>query len=418
MISYKKALSILENSKINIKDEKILSTESKNKISSKNVYSPCNYPSANNTAFDGFAINSKETIGLNRKKQKKFKILKVLAAGDNPRISKIKKFSTIEVMTGALINRPFDTVIPIEKVKYYPNNKNPKYIIIREKIKKNNNIRKLGSDFKKGDKLISKGQIIKSSHIMALKTLGINQVLVKKNINISFYSTGNEISNNKKIKKWKVRNSNSHYLKSLLKNFPINFVEKKILRDNDLIKFNKEIKKKINSKTDLIITSGAVSAGKFDFIPKVIFNYKISKFFKGVAVRPGKPVMFAKFKNKNKVFFGLPGNPISSAACFRFFVIPFIFLSTKVEVINPFSAKLKKNFVKKKKFTRFIKGRLKVSKKGLVEFDVLKGQESFRINPFTKSNCWGIFPNGISNFKKGAIISCYTSLPWEELFLN
>ncbi len=117
MISYKKALSILENSKINIKDEKILSTESKNKISSKNVYSPCNYPSANNTAFDGFAINSKETIGLNRKKKKKFKILKVLAAGDNPRISKIKKFSTIEVMTGALINRPFDTVIPIEKSK-------------------------------------------------------------------------------------------------------------------------------------------------------------------------------------------------------------------------------------------------------------------------------------------------------------
>ena len=80
----------------------------------------------------------------------------------------------------------------------------------------------------------------------------------------------------------------------------------------------------LNSKTDIIITSGAVSAGKFDFVPNVIKNFSLSNYFKSVAIRPGKPVLFAKFKGKHKAFFGLPGNPMSSAACFRFFVYPYI----------------------------------------------------------------------------------------------
>ena len=99
------------------------------------------------------------------------------------------------------------------------------------------------------------------------------------------------------------------------------------MRDNDLIKFKKEIKINLKSNTDLIITSGAVSAGKFDFVPKIINSFKLKYYFKGAYIRPGKPIMFAKFK-KNKAFFGLPGNPISSAACFRFFVLPFLYFST------------------------------------------------------------------------------------------
>ena len=100
--------------------EKDLSKNSVHRICAKNVYSPNNFPAANNTAFDGFAINSKETKKINNNKGKKFKIIKIIAAGDNPRIKKIPNFSSIEVMTGAVIQRPFDTVIPIENIKYYP----------------------------------------------------------------------------------------------------------------------------------------------------------------------------------------------------------------------------------------------------------------------------------------------------------
>tara|TARA_A100001015_G_scaffold227374_1_gene256844 strand:+ start:1545 stop:2783 length:1239 start_codon:yes stop_codon:yes gene_type:complete len=407
MIQYKKALLKLKKNKIKIKSELISVESSLNRISALDINSPNNYPAANNTAFDGFAINSKETNKINNKNTIKFRIIKTLAAGDNPKIKKISKLSTIEVTTGAIIRKPFDTVIPIEQIKFFPNSTKPKYIIINKKIKKNNFIRFLGSDFKKGERIIKKGEIVNSQHILAFKTLGVRKILVKKKPKIIFYSTGNEISNKTKVPYWKVRNSNNYYLKSFLKNLPFNFVEKKSLRDNDSIKFKNEIKVNLKSNTDIIITSGAVSAGKFDFIPKVIKNFKLKYFFKGVYIRPGKPIMFAKFK-KNKVFFGLPGNPISSAACFRFFVLPFLYLSTGVVENKPIKSKIKNQLIKKKNFTRFIKGKLSFSKKGIAEFEVYKGQESFRIKPFTNSNAWGLFPSGKDKFKKGDFIECYT----------
>ena len=409
MIHYKNALSKLKKNKIKIKSEIVTVEKSLNRISSINLNSPNNYPAANNTAFDGFAINSKETIKINNKNPKKFIIIKTIAAGDNPNIKKISKFSTIEVMTGAIIKKPFDTVIPIEQIKFFPNSSKPKYIIINKKIKKNNFIRFLGSDFKKGESVIEKGEIINPQHILAFKTLGIKKILVKKKPKIIFYTTGNEISNNSKIPNWKVRNSNSYYLKSFLQNLPFNFVEKNILRDSDLEKFKKELKINLKSNNDVIITSGAVSAGKFDFVPKIIKSFKLKYSFKGAYIRPGKPIMFAKFKN-NKAFFGLPGNPISSAACFRFFVLPFLFSSTGANETKPINARIKNQLIKKKNFTRFVKGKLSFSIKGVAEFEIYKGQESFRIKPFTKSNAWGLFPRGKDKFKKGNFIECYTPI--------
>ena len=149
MINYKAAKKILIKSNIKIKNETINSLKSLNRVCAKDVYSPVNYPAGNNTAFDGYAISSKETASLNHKNLKKFKILKTIAAGDNPRIKNIKKFQAIEVMTGALISKPFDTIIPIEQIKFYPSIKNKKYIIINKKINKNEYIRYLGSDYRK-----------------------------------------------------------------------------------------------------------------------------------------------------------------------------------------------------------------------------------------------------------------------------
>ena len=184
MINYKKAKSILIKSKIEIKDEIINSSKSLNRVSVLDVYSPVNYPAGTNAAFDGFAINSKDTTKLNKKNFKEFKILKSISAGDNPRIDKIKKFQTAEVMTGALIPKFFDTIIPIEKISFI---KNRKYILINEKIKKNQHVRYAGSDYKKKDLIINKGTIIQSSHILAFKTLGITKIKVKKNQIFCFF---------------------------------------------------------------------------------------------------------------------------------------------------------------------------------------------------------------------------------------
>ena len=413
MNSYLTAISKINKSNIKIDSELLSIKDALNRISSKDVIAKSDYPIDNNTAFDGFAINSKET----KNKFQKFKIIKTIAAGDNPNIKKVPKLSCIEVMTGAIIKNPFDTIIPIEDINFFPSKQNAKYIIINKKIKKSEFIRPKGSDYKKGNKIIKKGELINPAHILSLKTLGIDRVSVKKKVNIVFYPSGNELSDKKNIPSWKIRNSNTTYLNSLIKSLPVNFKVQKILRDKDQKLFKKQISKQLKSNTDILITSGAVSKGKFDFIPSVVNQFKLKNYFKGVAIRPGKPIMFAKFNN-NKCFFGLPGNPISSVACFRFFVIPLLFKSLGLKAEKPIFAKLKNKFSKKKKFTRFVKGKLTFDKKGFVEFEVFEGQESYKIKPFVKSNAWGVFKDGVSVFNKGNLIDVYSASGLNEFLIN
>ena len=410
MITYKEAKKILIKSKIKIKDELIESSKSINRINVLDVYCPVNYPAGTNAAFDGFAINSKETKNLNKKNSQNFKILKTISAGDNPKLNRVNKHEAVEVMTGALIPKNFDTIIPIEKINFHSSNKNRKYIVINEKIRSNQHIRYVGSDYKKKDLILKKGTIIQPSHILAFKTLGIRNIKVKKKPNVLFFSTGNEITNNESTDNWKVRNSNSHYIKSLSNNFLFNFIDGGILRDKDEHVFKKEIKKNIKSKIDIIITSGAVSTGKHDFVPSVVKKFNLSNFFKGVSIRPGKPILFAKFKNFEKAIFGLPGNSISTSACFRFFVYPYLLNILDVKSEKPFMANLKNNLSKRKKFTRFLKAKLTSTNDGKLEIQVLKGQESFRIKSFVESNVWGLFKYGQSNFKKGDLIECYSPI--------
>ena len=407
MISYQNSRRILNKAKIKIKNESILSINSLNRVSASNIYAKFNYPSGDNAAFDGYAINSNDTKNLNKNKSKAFKIIGSISAGKKPINKRINKYEAVEIMTGGIVPKGFDTIIPIEQVIVYPDKKNQKSIIINKKINKYNHVRFAGSDYKKNELVIKKNTIILPNHILALKTLGITKINVKKKINILFFSTGNEISNKDLIPDWKVRNSNSHYIQSLNNSFLFNFNNGGILRDNHQNIFKTKIKKILNSKIDILITSGAVSAGKYDYIPGIVKTLNLSHYFKSVAIRPGKPILFAKIQGKQKAIFGLPGNPMSSSACFRFFVYPFIANILGLEVEKPVKAVLKNDFLKKKQFTRFAKSKLSTTKDGKIEVHILKGQESFRIKSFVKSNIWALLPSGKSRFKKGEIIDCF-----------
>jgi len=407
MISYQNSKQILKKGIIKIQNESIKSVNSLNRVTSTNIYSNINYPSGDNAAFDGFAINSNDTKSIKKLTKQQFKIIGSIAAGVKPFKKRIRKFDAVEIMTGGIIPKGFDTIIPIEQIVFYPSKNNQKYILVNQKINKYNHVRFKGSDYKKNELVVKKNTIIQSNHILAFKTLGIKNIKVKKKLNILFFSTGNEISNQDNIPDWKVRNSNSHYIKNLDQNFLFNFKNGGILKDNHEKVFKSKITKMFKSNTDIIITSGAVSAGKFDFVPSVIKSFKLSNYFKGVAIRPGKPILFAKIKGKQKAIFGLPGNPMSSAACFRFFVYPYIEIILGINEEKSFKAILKNNFSKKKNFTRFAKSKLNTTKNGKIEVEVLQGQESFRIKSFVKSNIWTLLPAGKSKFKKGQIVDCF-----------
>ena len=180
MISFKLSRKILKVSKIKIGEEYIKSSNSINRITATDVFSKKNNPAGNNAAFDGYAIYSKDTDKLNRNKSKMFEIIGIVAAGDKPKKKRKQKFQTIEIMTGGLLPIGFDSIIPIEQIIFHPSKKNPKFILVNEKVKRYQHVRFKGSDFKKNDLLIKKGTILQSNHILALKTIGIVNIKVKK----------------------------------------------------------------------------------------------------------------------------------------------------------------------------------------------------------------------------------------------
>ena len=413
MIQYKEAINIIKKVSLELASEKISILNSVNRICDSDIRSPSVNPLHNNTAFDGFAVIARETKGISIKNIKKFKIIKTIAAGDVPKIKNYSKNSAIEIMTGGLVPKPFDSVLAVEKANYFPTKEKPTHIIINQEVKKFSFIRFAGEDYKLNDLVVRKGEIIQPKHIMALTTLGIKNIKVKKKPKIIFLSTGNEIVSykSKSILPWQVRNSNNHYFKSFGENLHFNIIDGGIIKDNNPGKLKEILKKLKNSDTDIIVTSGAISAGKFDFIPELINKSSFKKCFKGVAIKPGRPIMLSKLKQKNKLFFGLPGNPISCAAGFRFFIYPLIRKSLGMKIENKFTAKLSNKYFKVKSFTHFVRCFMKINNRGLVQLEVLQGQQSNRIKSFVKANCWGIFPEGKDKFKKGDIIEWVPLIP-------
>ena len=413
MIKYKEAINIINKVSLRLASENVSISNSVNRISDSDIRSPSVNPLHDNTAFDGFAVVAKETKEISKKNPKKFKIIKTIAAGDIPKVKNYSKNSVIEIMTGGLIPKPFDSILAVEKAKFFPTKEKPTHIIINRQVKKFSFIRFAGEDYKLNDIVVKKGEVIQPKHIMALTTLGIKNVKVKKKPKITFISTGNEIVNykSKNILPWQVRNSNNHYFKSFGKKLHLNITDGGIIKDNNPKKLKKILNKLKNSDTDIIVTSGAISAGKFDFIPELINNFSFEKCFRGVAIKPGRPIMLSKLKKRNKLFFGLPGNPISSAAGFRFFIYPLIRKSLGMEKEKKLIAKLKNKYFKIKNFTHFVRCFMKIDNRGIIQLEVLQEQQSNRIKSFVKANCWGIFPEGKDKFKKGDIIQWVPLIP-------
>ena len=272
MIKYQEALNLFDKVFLKLSDEKISILNSINRVCAEDILSPSVNPASNNTAFDGFAIIAKETKDLSLKKTKKFKILKTIAAGDDPKIDNYEKNSAVEIMTGGLVPKPFDSIIPVEQVKYFPSRKKSTHIIVDQEIKKSSYIRFSGEDYNLKDVVVKSGELIQPKHIMALTTLGIQEMKVKKKPKMIFYSTGNEIVDykDKNVQSWKVRNSNNHYFTSFGKNLHFQIIDGGVIKDDEPNTLKEALNKSLSSDIDIFVTSGAISAGKFDFIPKLI----------------------------------------------------------------------------------------------------------------------------------------------------
>ena len=129
--------------------------------------------------------------------------MKTIGDGDKPKIGNYQKNTSVEIMTGGMIPPPFNSIIPVEKIKYYPSKRKPTHIVVDSEVKKFSFIRFAGEDYNLKDVIIKKGELIQPKHIMALTTLGIKDLYVKKKPKIIFFGTGDEIVDFKNYWRWR-----------------------------------------------------------------------------------------------------------------------------------------------------------------------------------------------------------------------
>ncbi|MFT4517279.1 MAG: molybdopterin molybdotransferase [Gammaproteobacteria bacterium] len=379
---------ILKSIKTIKKIETINIMDSLGRIASKNIKSSINIPSFRNSAMDGYALNIKN-LEKNKYSLKEQGISLAGQAYDK----KLKDKETIRVMTGAVIPNNADAVIMKEMVDIEGD-----IILFPNFIQKNQNIRNIGEDIKKGDIVIKKGRQINYVDLGILSSLGIGKIDVFRKPIISFFSTGDElISINKKLKKGLIYDSNRYLLFGLLSELPVQIKDMGVVKDNEEILVKKL--KQCAKVSDIIITTGGVSVGDADYIKSALKKVGKVNFWK-IAIKPGRPLAYGKINNAS--FFGLPGNPVSAAVTFQIFIIPAIkkmfqmIASSKLTI----KAQVKSALSKKKGRVEYKRGLLE-QKDGVNTVNTTGLQGSNILSSLSKANCYIRLSSETEKIKKG-----------------
>ena len=338
MISVKQAKNIILQNHQDFGVEEISFIKSVGRILKEEIVADRDFPPFNRVSMDGITIN----YSFFKNGQRSFKIEGIQAAGSR-QLSMQNSDSCIEVMTGAVLPNNCDTVIRYEDVTI----ENGIATINVDSIKDKQNIHKKGKDGKVGDLLIHQNTKISAAEIGVLATVGKSTVKVAKQPKILIVSTGDELVGVEEIPlEHQIRRSNVFTLVSLLERLNIPSETSHITDDKPVLK---EKIKSYLEEYDVLLFSGAVSKGKFDFLPEVFDELGVEKLFHRVAQRPGKPFWFGiadtlSNKNssadkrsenkyqKNTVVFAFPGNPISTFVnCLAYFY-PWYYKSAGVEI--------------------------------------------------------------------------------------
>ena len=399
MISYQEALDIIINNAKLLATECMSLDKSLGRICADSVTSSMMVPSFTNSAMDGFAVCAHATLLATSTNPVLLKINDIIAAGDNKEVSDA---DAVEIMTGARVPDQFDSVIPIEDVEV---NRDTNSILITRPVKLHTNIRFPGEDFQSKDLIAASGTMINPQHIMAFAATGISTLEVRNSPVVTVISTGQEIVDNQgaTLLDSQIYNSNSPYLLAELASIGVNCSYGGIVGDtND--SFIAVLK--ASAASDIIITTGAVSKGRWDFIPDSLKEFGAKILFHKINIRPGKPILFAILPN-GTYFFGLPGNPASAAVGLRFLVMPLIRAILGLAPEKPMQAQLLKAFTKKGPFRHFLKANIQQNKQGMMQLDILDGQESFKISPLLQANVWAVASEEKNEYTQGEMMDVF-----------
>lgn len=387
MIEVSEALKLIESTITQLSTKKVAVSKSFGYILAKDVVSPINMPPFRQSAMDGYAIISNNNT--------EHTLINEIQAGSHKDVP-LSKGEAIRIFTGAYVPDMADTVVIQEHIT-----KKGKQIFIEKTPKKGANIRPVGEQVKKGEIILSKGEKVNEATIGFLAGLGITKIDVYKSPKVCVITTGNELEKpGKKLKPGKIYESNSIMLKTALKKAGIKKV--KTFKVKDSLSKTKSIIKKCFKEFNVVLISGGISVGDYDYVKESLEYNKVEEVFYKINQKPGKPIYFGK--KENRVVFALPGNPASSLTCFNIYVLPALKKMTGHANIH-----LSKNKVKAPKEINnptgkslFLKAKFENGK-----IKILDGQQSSMLKSFAVSNALIYIPSNKELVKKNELIEYY-----------
>ncbi len=409
MISYDEAVEIIQaqGEKKLLGSEVIALSEIPGRVCAEEIKSSLTVQPFDNSAMDGFALKAADIAAAGNDNAVELLAVGKIAAGDTPSTKMLSSGECVEIMTGAPVPGGADTVVPVENIE-----RSAQGVVFKAAAKSGNNVRLAGEDFKPGMMVLEEGAVLAPHHVLVLATLGVDKVNVRARPKIGFIPTGKELVDDLKqdLQPGQIYNSNGPYLQAALSALGSEVHSYKTIADEEDL-FAKVLDQAMDDGMDVVLTTGAVSAGAHDFVRGVLEGMGAEILFHKVKIRPGKPILFARLSN-GTLFVGLPGNPSASVAGLRFFVCPLLRAMAGQPPEQPEKAMLLNDHAKKKEdFRFFLKAALTHSDKATKEARLLTGQQSFMVRSFLGANVWAVAPEGVTALKAGDFVDIYSLLP-------
>ena len=400
MLSVKEARDKMLGCVLEILTVKISILDSLDMVLAEDLISKEDIPVFDNSAMDGYAVRVKDVEGADESHAVRLALLSEdMPAGEVP-TQKISTGYCISIMTGAPIPENCNAVV----MKEYTT-KDGEGILVFKECTEGENIRYRGEDIKRGDTVLRKGKKIFPADIGIMASLGVSKILINRPPVVGVIATGNELLEiDKELEIGKVRDSNSYSLSAQLKEMGIKYIRYGIVKDE-----RKVLEKKILealSESDILLLSGGVSMGDYDFVKETMIGIGAELVFWMVNQRPGKPLAFLKYGDK--FIFGLPGNPVSVMICFEMYVRPLIRKMMGYNDLFRPSLRARASHDFKNKIGRTNFARVVLDKKGNGYFFRSTGmQGSGILTSMVKADGIAVFPEDAGDIKKDSEVEVF-----------
>lgn len=390
MITVQQAEDIVLSQTKDFGIEHIAYDQSLGRILAEDLTADRDLPPFDRPTVDGVAIR----FDAYEKGIRSFPIKAVQSAGE-PSISIDSENECIEIMTGAALDTSVDTVIRYEDISIHDGIAN-----LSIDIKRGQNIHLKGRDKKEGEILVKANQVITPAIIGIASSIGKTTIEVKKLPKVIIISTGDEmISPESTPSPYQLRRSNGITIQSVLKKYHI---EADALHLNDNYE---EIKKELSlciQEYDVLLMSGGVSMGKFDYLPQVCEELGIKKLFHKIKQRPGKPFWFGK-SDSEKLVFAFPGNPVSVFMCLHRYFIPWLEKSLEISGSSPQFAVLQNNIEVPFPLQYFVQVKLGTNQLGQLTAESVQTNGSGDFSHLADTDAFMELPLEQNSFKKGEV---------------